>query len=111
NGEFTVEVVVTDDDTGAGSAALPMTVRNVDPSVALDREPTFAAPGGATFMGRIDTPLEVTARAADPGSDDITLTWGWGDDHVDTHTDRVNPPDDDPLPSPTLQPRFLVDER
>src|SRR5690606_25654201 len=81
NGEFTVEVVVTDDDTGAGSAALPVTVRNVDPSVALDREPTFAAPGGATFMGRIDTPLEVTARAADPGSDDITLTWGWGDDH------------------------------
>ena len=111
NGEFTVGVVVTDDDTGSASAALPVTVRNVDPSVELDRAPTFAAPGGDTFMGRIDAPLEVAAGATDPGSDDLTFMWGWGDDHVDVHTDRVNPPDDDPLPSPTLQPRVLLDER
>lgn len=111
NGAFTISVVVTDDDTGTGAASATVAVSNVDPQVAFDRAPTFAAPGGDTYMVRTGVSLEVSAGATDPGSDDLTFAWEWGDGLGDVDVDRVNPPGDDPLPSPSRQPRDVVDTK
>ena len=54
------------------------------------------------------SPVDVAATLTDPGSDDETFTWTWGDGLADAAVDRVNPPDDDPLPSPSIQPRDIT---
>lgn len=108
NGTFDVVVVVLDDDTGFAVAPVQIEVDNVDPVVAIDRSSTYAAPGGATFLTRAGSPVDVAATLTDPGSDDETFTWTWGDGLADAAVDRVNPPDDDPLPSPSIQPRDIT---
>jgi len=53
--------------------------------------------------------IEFSARATDPGSDDLTFTWNWGDGTYDTATyynDGVGP---DPYPSPDVNPVDIVD--
>jgi len=53
--------------------------------------------------------LTFTASADDPGSDDLTFTWDWGDGTYDTATyynDGVGP---DPYPSPDVNPVDIVD--
>jgi hypothetical protein len=107
NGTYDVVAQVVDDDTGRQSVTIPVRVDNVDPTMAIDRSPTFAAPGGPTFLVRVDTPIVVGADLTDPGSDDETFTWVWGDGLTDVSVDRVNPPADDPLPSPSIQPRAI----
>ena len=47
-------------------------------------------------------------RVTDPGSDDLTVTWDWGDGTpVDTSISKVNPPALDPPLSPSIQPRDI----
>jgi hypothetical protein len=111
NGTFQVQVTVTDDDGQSVSTAVQITVGNVDPHVVVDLKPTHAAPAGPTFMVRRDVALSVTADTYDPGSDDLTFGWAWGDGATDVDTDRVNPPQDDPLPSPSVQPRTVTSTR
>ncbi len=111
NGTFPVSVTVTDDDTGAASTSLLPQVVNQAPAAALARADTFASPAGPTFLTRVGVPLESTVSAIDPGSDDLTFGWAWGDGLADQFEDRVNPPADDPLPSPTFQPRAVVRTR
>ncbi|MDV3222750.1 hypothetical protein [Intrasporangium sp.] len=106
NGLFDVTIAVIDDDTGIVQTTIPVEVDNVDPDVGIDRSTTFDTPGGPTFLTRVDVPLEIGANVSDPGSDDETLTWTWGDGApADAVTDLVNPPAADPLPSPSIQPR------
>ncbi|MDX6283672.1 MAG: extracellular elastinolytic metalloproteinase, partial [Kribbellaceae bacterium] len=54
------------------------------------------------------------ARSTDPGSDDLALSWSWGDGPPvpDVTTNYlVNPPGTDPATSPSLQPRDVTDAK
>jgi hypothetical protein len=55
--------------------------------------------------------VDVNGRATDPGSDDLTLSWDWDDGPPAPDISTiylVNPPNPDPLPSPTIQPRDVT---
>ena len=81
------------------SDALSVTVGNLPPLLSID-------PNAPT-----DVSIEAVlpANVSDPGSDDVTLTWDWGDGRSDTRTffnDGVGP---DPFPSPWGSPTSFVD--
>ena len=100
NGVYTVSVTVTDDEGAEASDTLAVTVLNVDPTVA------------PLLPEETEENEEVTleATAIDPGSDDLTFTWDWGDGTVDTVTvyynDGLGP---DPYPSPQINPTDVTD--
>ncbi len=96
----TVTVEVSDGNLTATDDA-PVVVNNVAPSIAFT-----AIPAG----DEAET-LEFQARATDPGSDDLTVSWqgscaGWS-----PPTSYLNDPAfaHDPDPSPTLHPRNITD--
>jgi hypothetical protein len=98
NGTFRVTVSVTDKDGGSGSAGFDVTVRNVAPVIGAV----------ATGVADVGSPASVSLELTDPGSDDLTATWVWGDGSPDTvQTSLVNPPDADPPVSPSVQPRDI----
>ncbi len=105
NGTFTVTVTVTDDDSVAGSGAATVTVSNTVPTVAIDRGATTSFDGVQTVVGTQNVAVPFSGPIADPGSDDITVTWGFGDTTSNVATNLVNPPATDPAVSPTIQPR------
>jgi hypothetical protein len=108
NGGFTVEVCVADDDTQTCDTT-DVTVDNVDPAVTIDESGTTLINGIPTFLGEIGVPLDAPANATDPGSDDLTFTWDWDDGQPDdVQVSLVNPPNPDPFPSPTIQPRNVT---
>ena len=130
NGVFTINVTITDDDRGVGNESVQATVHNVDPTADIAEDAATAEqPNGTVFAdgpddsGVLDTPtflvrrgesLTLSAHSADPGSDDLSFLWDWDtSDRYDLTTTtamyRVNPPADDPLPSPTFQPRDVTD--
>ncbi len=78
NGVYNVTVAVTDDDGGVGSDTVAVIVNNIDPELALDVGDAVSFPGGDYFVGRIGVPQNHAASASDPGSDDLTFTWGFG---------------------------------
>jgi hypothetical protein len=65
---------------------------------------------GSAFIAHAGDDVTFTGRSTDPGSDDLHLTWSWGDATPDvTTTYLVNPPNPDPFPSPSIQPRDVTD--
>lgn len=130
NGTFTVTITVTDDDTGTDSVEATVTVLNVDPTITIDETAADADNLTGTVLadgpdenGVLDTPTFLrragvsgpfSARATDPGSDDLRLAWDWDLwDRFDLATSvsdwsRVNPPLSDPPVSPTVQPRDVT---
>jgi len=53
-----------------------------------------------------------SGRSTDPGSDDLTLAWAWGDGTPGISTSYlVNPPNPDPAASPSVQPRDVTDTK
>jgi hypothetical protein len=114
NGLFPVTVTVTDDDGGAGSDAFDVTVNNIDPTAEIDEADTILVNGIPTFIAHVGEPLDFSGRSTDPGSDDLFLSWDWDDGppSPDVTTEYlVNPPDPDPFPSPSVQPRDITDEQ
>ncbi|MFI6499609.1 S8 family peptidase [Nonomuraea typhae] len=109
NGSFDVTMSVTDKEGATGSAAFPLTVKNVAPTAAIDESAAVPVNGTPTFVGPRQGELQLKARITDPGSDDLENTWTWGDGTETTTTSLVDPPDQDPLPSPDVQPRDLTD--
>lgn len=108
NGVFTVEVCVADDDTET-CATDEVAVDNVNPEVTIDESGTTPINGTPTLLGQIGQPLNVPVNATDPGGDDLTFRWDWGDGQPDDlQTSLVNPPIPDPLLSPSIQPRDVV---
>ncbi len=53
----------------------------------------------------------VPASSTDDGSDDLTFTWDWDDGTAESQSSRVNPLLDDPLKSPSVQPRDVTLEQ
>ena len=109
NGTYTITVSVTDEDGGADSDSVQVTVDNVDPSIALSGDTTLVN-GVPTIIGEAGDPIDLAAALTDPGSDDLAVLWNFDDgppvpDEIDVSL--VNPPVPDPLPSPSVQPRAI----
>jgi len=101
NGAFVVTATVCDDNDGCGTATASITVLNVAPSPSIDEVTQGDAhlPVGRFFP--LD-PIAFNGSGVDVGSDDLTLSWSWGDGTADTvgathFNDGVGP---DPFPSP-----------
>lgn len=105
NGSFQVGVSVTDDDGGTGTAAFTVGVTNVAPTATIDKSGTETVNGVPTFIAHSGEAITFNGRSTDPGSDDLALSWSWG---VSTPY-LVNPPNTDPTPSPSVQPRDVTD--
>ncbi len=108
NGLFTVTVTVTDDDSLTGSGTAAVVVANANPTVAIDRSATTSFDGVPTVVGTQNLAVPFAGPISDPGSDDVSVTWSFGDMTADTATNLVNPPATDPAMSPSIQPRSFT---
>jgi hypothetical protein len=107
DGGFTVTVRGYDDD-GSASSSATASVANVNPTAAIDSSGEQVYDGVSAFVLEKGETLTVPASSSDPGSDDLTFTWDWGDGTTSSTKSRVNPPADDPLLSPSVQQRIDV---
>ncbi len=73
NGYYNVTITATDDDGGVSTSIFTIEIRNVEPSIDI----------GGPYAGDENSPIEFTATVTDPGSDDLTLLWDWGDGTTD----------------------------
>jgi predicted GH43/DUF377 family glycosyl hydrolase len=69
NGVFALTLNVTDDDGGITTFRTNVSVLNVLPQIQLD--------GPSTVYE--NSPITLNVAAQDPGSDDLTIIWDWGD--------------------------------
>ena len=105
NGAFTVQVCAADDDTTGNCDDAVASVANVDPTAVIDTAGEQVYDGVSAFVVEAGEDLTVPVGSQDPGSDDLTFEWAWGDGTVDQQTSLVNPPATDPAKSPSVQPR------
>jgi hypothetical protein len=96
NGVFAVILTVEDDDGGIAVITLNVTVNNVLPIVD---------PGGSYTIYE-NLPITLTVMAHDTGSDDLIITWDWGDGFSGTITTTYlnDGSGSDPYPSPEINP-------
>ena len=81
-----------DDDGGSVTYVTTVTVFNISPTIITQFGPFVIDEG---------TSIDFTATSTDPGSDDLTFTWNWGDGTLDTITIYYNDGIGlDPYPSP-----------
>ena len=105
NGTYTGRICAADDDTQP-CETFTVTVGNTPPAVAIDLSGAVSVGGVPTVIAHAGAAVDFRARTTDPGSDDLALTWSWGDGTADETTQSlVNPPDADPALSPSVQPR------
>ena len=106
NGSFTVTVSLTDDDGDTGTDSFLVAVANIDPTATIDVSGALEINGVKTIFADAGEVVPFSAGVTDPGSDDETTQWDWDDGTTSTPLlNQVNPPVDDPLPSPTVEPR------
>lgn len=113
NGAFTATICGFDDDTST-CVNRTLTVDNVDPTAEMDLSGATVINGVPTLMGEAGQPLALAGRSTDPGSDDLALSWDFGDGAPApdvTTASLVNPPSSDPANSPSIQPRDVTDTR
>ena len=84
NGDFTVEVCAADDDTGDNCDTEVAAVANVAPTATIDTSGEQVYDGVSAFILEAGEELTVPAGSTDPGSDDLALTWEWGDASSDS---------------------------
>lgn len=113
NGTFSIEVCGFDDDTFT-CFQVDAQIDNVDPTADIDASAAVVLPNGdEVILGGVGEDVDFSGRATDPGSDDLELSWDWGDGPPSpdlTTPYLVNPPLADPLPSPSIQPRDVTDD-
>jgi Fungalysin metallopeptidase (M36)/PKD domain len=107
NGAFAITVCVSDDDV-TSCAAVTATVANVPPTAVLAPAGQTSYGGQSVYVIEAGGSVSVTAMSADPGSDDLTLTWDWDHGADTVVVSLVNPPATDPAKSPSVQPRNLT---
>ncbi len=90
DGTYSVCLTVEDDDGGIGSDCVDIVVNNVAPTGGII----------GAYSGDEGSSITFTANATDPGSDDLTFTWNWGDGTPDTKTTHFNSIGPDPPQSP-----------
>ena len=78
DGTFTAKVCGFDDDTST-CQTIALTITNVNPTAVIDETGTFLVNGVPTFIAHEGVPVPFKATSFDPGSDDRTTTWDWGD--------------------------------
>jgi hypothetical protein len=101
DGIYTVTLKVTDNQSLSDTDTCIVTVNNLAPTIK---------PIGP-FMVDEDFPFPFNGNATDPGSDDLTFTWSWGDWTSDTTTVYYNDGiGSDPYPSPWGTFPFSVNE-
>ena len=111
NGTFTAQVCGSDDDTTT-CATLALQIDNVNPTAEIDETGAVLINGIPTFLAHAGDPIDFSGRSTDPGSDDLSLNWDWNDGPPApdvTTLYLVNPPNLDPFPSPSVQPRDVTD--
>ncbi len=69
NGDYIVNLTVRDEDGSETSQTLDVSVDNVAPSIETE----------STKTGAEGSAIEFTAIVADPGADNLTVTWNFGD--------------------------------
>ena len=109
DGSFPINVTVTDDDTGVGTAQTTLVVDSVNPTAAIDSAGAFYPQGQRTFIVRQGVPRTFAARTTDVGSDDLVATWTWRDGSTTQTPYPLLSTATDPDPSPQVGPRDLVD--
>lgn len=107
DGTFRIEVCGSDDDTSSCRSA-DATIANTDPAAAISADGQTTYNGQKAFIAHAGTPVAVKGTSTDPGSDELTLTWLWGDGASDSLVSPVNPPAADLDPSPSIQPRNVT---
>lgn len=113
NGTFTVQVCGYDDDTSSCNSTV-VTITNVNPTAEIDLTGAILINGVPTFLASVGEDIDFSGRSTDPGSDDLDLSWDWGDGAPSpdvTTTYLVNPPLPDPPKSPSVQPRDVTDTK
>ena len=111
NGTFTATVCGFDDDTNT-CQEIALQINNVNPTAVIDESGAVLVNGVPTFIAQAGQPVNFSGRSTDPGSDDLDLSWDWGDGPPTPDVSTiylVNPPTPDPFPSPTIQPRDVTD--
>jgi hypothetical protein len=111
NGVFTATVCGTDDHVTT-CAPIDLVVTNVNPTAEIDKAGATVINGVPTLLAHSGEPVPFSGRVRDPGSDDLFLSWDWGDGPPSPDvfvTSLVNPPLPDPFPSPSVQPRDIND--
>ena len=108
NGTFTAQLCAADDDT-TPCTTIGLQVDNTRPTAVIDLSGAVSVNGTPTIIGHAGQAVGFSGRSTDPGSDDLTLAWVWGDGTAGTSTtDLVNPPVPDPPLSPSIQPRDVT---
>jgi PKD repeat protein len=80
NGAYTISLTIADDDNGTTTLTTNITVDNVAPSLN-----SVLALGGDEGSS-----ITYQATVSDPGTDDLTFSWNWGDGTSDTTTIHYN---------------------
>jgi hypothetical protein len=107
NGTFSATVCAADDHANP-CRAVAITMNNVDPTAVIDTSGTVSVNGIPTVIAHAGANVDFGVRVTDPGSDDLIVTWDWGDGTPpDSEISRVNPPANDPPSSPSIQPRDI----
>jgi hypothetical protein len=115
DGTFTITVCARDDDVTTDVCnSRQVTVTNDAPTAAISESGFTAINGTPILVAHAGQPVAFSGRSTDPGSDDLTLRWSWGDGAplIDVSTSYLlHPPNADPDPSPSIDPRDVTDAR
>jgi M6 family metalloprotease-like protein len=115
DGVFSVTVCANDDD---GASTVPcqvtmVTISNANPTAVIDLVGTVSINGVSTFVAHEGQVIPFSGGSFDPGSDDRTTTWDWGDGAPSPDTSALSLNDTafnpDPDPSPSVNARTVVD--
>ncbi len=97
NSVYTVTLTVTDDDGGVDTDTLTVTVNNVAPIADIESVEQMLLFDLEDLTVIMLDPVYFEGTAHDPGSDDLTFTWDFGDGTAVVTTSYLNDPPSFPV--------------